>query len=168
MQEGRHHHKKQIPLHLTVQQPYPVVYSSSNNPPTHESNSYQSITYITSPYTYSYPYETYSSYPATNYDSSSPQSYSNVPLITVNTGGPFQRNSQDQNSEEIPADNKNIQETLSNVNGLSSNQKREVTNTQLKNDKKETAEELQVEKESSIKQMIPKTDADEILKQKEE
>lgn len=129
------------------------------------------MTYITSPYSFSYPYETHSSYPTTNYDSSSSQPsqlYSSVPLITVNTGGPFQRNSEDQNSKEISG-NQNIQETRSNANDLSSNQKREVTNTQLRNDKqKETAEGLQVEKESGIKQMIPKTDADEILKQKEE
>lgn len=89
-------------------------------------------------------------------------------MIAINAGGPFYRNSENENSEELSADNKSIQETtLSNVQNLSfSNQKRETTSTQLKNDiQKEITEKLPVEKES-IKQINPKIE--ESLKQKEE
>jgi len=152
-------------LHLSVQ--YPAY--SSFNPPTYESNSYLPSTYNNYPYAYSSS-GTYSSYPATNYNSYSKEysyPYSTVPLITVNTGGPFYRNLENENSQEFSTDNKSIQETLSNVEDVSfSNQNRGAISTQFTNDKqKEITEELSVEKEN-IKQIGPKTD--EILKQKEE
>lgn len=62
-------------------------------------------------------------------------------------------------------DNKSTQETLSNMQDLLSNPKREATSTQLNNIQKETTGELPVEKES-IKQVNPKIE--ESLKQKEE
>ncbi|EFN74322.1 hypothetical protein EAG_08585 [Camponotus floridanus] len=162
--EERHHHKKKLPLHLSVQYP---AYSSFNTP-TYESNSYLPSTYNSYPY-YTYSSSgTYSSYPATNsYSNEYSYPYSTVPLITVNTGGPFYRNLENENSQEVSTDNKSIQKTLSNVEDVSfNNQKRGAISTQFTNDKqKETTEELSVEKEN-IKQIDPKTD--QILKQKEE
>lgn len=146
-------------MHLSV---YPVY--SSSNPPTYESNSYLPSTYNNPYYAYSSP-GTYSSYPATNtYSNEYSYPYSTVPLITVNTGGPFYRNLENENSQEFSTDNRSIQETLSNVEDVSfSNQKRGATSTQFTNDKqKETTEELEKE---NIKQIGLKTD--EILKQKE-
>lgn len=147
---------------------YPA-YSSYNNPSKYESYSYLPSTYNTNNnnnYPFSSPYGTYSSYPAASYDSYSKE-YSTIPLVAINAGRPFYKNSENENSQEFSADNKSTQEILSNVQDLSfNNQKRETISTQLRNDKqKETMEELPMEKES-IKQVGPKTD--EILKQKKE
>ncbi|KMQ96263.1 cytoplasmic phosphatidylinositol transfer protein 1 [Lasius niger] len=143
------HHKKKVPMHISVQ---PVIY---NNPPNYPSNKYESelyrpVTYV-SPYTFSYPATNYNSYSKPN----SP--YGSVPLVNVNTGGPYYRNSQDKNSEKISND-KSTQETFPNMNNPSSNQKREASSIQLSSEQKETAEGLPMEKESSIKQTITKTD----------
>lgn len=129
MQEARHHKKKQ-PLQITVQ---PIVYSSvPNYPPKYdEYQSYRPV-YIKPTY----------SYPVTNYDSYSNENtpYSSVPLVTVNTGGPFYRNSQD--SREDMEDTRSPQ-AISNINDISNNQKREASSIQLKNDEQgETAKAL--------------------------
>ncbi|XP_029158711.1 adhesive plaque matrix protein-like [Nylanderia fulva] len=153
--EARHHKKKQ-PLYPVQVQVQPAIYSSPNYPSKYEPDSYQSYSYKYEPDSYQSYRPVYISptyYPETNYYSKENTPYSSVPLVTVNTGGPFYRNSQD--SEGI---NTSPQEALSNLNEISNNQKREASSIQLKNgEQRETAKGLPVE---SIQQTLTKTEVE--------
>lgn len=124
MQEGRHHHRKQYnPVNLSVQ--FPVVYPGSDNLPKYYEPVYRP--------TYTNPYYTYSNptYPSSyTYGASYPGSYdaqtsvNGVPTITVNTGGPFYRESQHVDSLS-PSNEPREASPTNEIIDASNNQKRE-------------------------------------------
>ncbi|XP_071627653.1 uncharacterized protein [Temnothorax longispinosus] len=137
-------HKKQYPpVNLSVQ--FPIVYPGSGNSPKYYEPVYQTSYTNPSP-TYAYPtsYQVYGNYgnpyPAGYGSQASPS----VPAITVNTAGPFYRESQQVDSlsqsnemEMLPGE---AHSTATEMIDAPNNQKREVDVTQLKSEHEEIAQ----------------------------